>query len=281
MKKIFSIILAITVLISTLSVAASAARIKNLDLAFVIDTTGSMKDDIYQVKRDMSNYLDNLRENGLVNYRIAIVDYRDFSSRSENLSDYPYNVHLDFTNDYDTIIDSINSLDLGNGGDYEETVCSALIDGLSELSWRSESGKAAILMGDAPALDPEPITNYTKDMAINKLVNDSVGYDEDMRAKTASYSVGEDEYYIRSKVTLFTIATSSNSSTVDCFEYLAQGTGGISYVAEDSSDVSDIITDIIETIPEVIEENDLTFWQKLIRFFKIIWYVITFQWGLI
>ena len=136
-------------------------------------------------------------------------------------------------------------------------------------------------MGDAPALDPEPITNYTKDMAINKLVNDSVGYDEDMRAKTASYSVGEDEYYIRSKVTLFTIATSSNSSTVDCFEYLAQGTGGISYVAEDSSDVSNIITDIIETIPEVIEENDLTFWQKLIRFFKIIWYVITFQWGLI
>ena len=196
MKKFFSIVLAITVLISTLSIAAGAARIKNLDLAFVIDTTGSMGDDIYQVKRDMSNYLDDLRENGLVNYRIAIVDYRDFASRSEVSADYPYNVHLDFTNDYDTIIDSINSLDLGDGGDYEETVCSALIDGLSELSWRSESGKAAILMGDAPALDPEAITNYTKDMAINKLVNDSVGYDEDMRAKTASYSVGEDEYYI-------------------------------------------------------------------------------------
>lgn len=278
MKKIISILLSVTMLLSAFAIGADAAKIKSLDLAFVIDTTGSMVDDISQVKADMETYLDELYENGLVDYRIAIVDYRDFASRTGDSDDYPYAVQLDFTNDYDAILSAINSLTLGNGGDTDETVCSALIDGLSELSWRDSAGKAAILMGDAPALDPEPITNYTKDMAINKLLKDKTGYTEDIRSgaltrSASTYAVGE-----RSKVTLFTIATSNSSETVESFSYLAEGTDGKSYIAEDSSEIKDIMTEIIETIPEVVEENELSFWDKIVRFFKVIWYIITFQW---
>lgn len=278
MKKIISIILTVAFLISAFAIGADAAKIKNLDLAFVIDTTGSMSDDINRVKQDMTQYLSALKENGLVNYRVAIVDYRDFSSRTGSSGDYPYKIQLDFTNDYESIISAINGLTLGAGGDYEETVCSALIDGLSELSWRSEAGKAAILMGDAPALDPEPITNYTKDMAINKLVTDNTGYVEDMGETRAAYYALDSQASLRSKVTLFTIATSSYSETIECFNYLAEGTGGESYIAENSEDISNIMTEIIETIPEVVEENELSFWQKIGRFFKILWYIITFQW---
>lgn len=278
MKKIISIILTVAFLISAFAIGADAAKIKNLDLAFVIDTTASMSDDINQVKKDMTQYLNELKENGLVNYRVAIVDYRDFASRTGDSDDYPYQVQLDFTNDYDLIISTINSLTLGYGGDTEETICSALIDGLSELSWRSEAGKAAILMGDAPALDPEPITNYTKDMAVNKLMTDNTGYEEDIKDRSTSYYDLDSQASLRSKVTLFTIATSSNSETIECFNYLAEGTGGESYIAENSEDISNIMTEIIETIPEVVEENELSFWQKIGRFFKILWYIITFQW---
>ncbi len=278
MKKIISIILAVVVLVSVFAIGADAAKIAKLDLAFVIDTTGSMDDDINQVKEDMTQYLNKLKENGLVNYRVAIVDYRDFSSRTGASYDYPYKVQLDFTNDYDLILSAINSLSLGDGGDWKETICSALIDGLSELSWRDEAGKAAILMGDAPALDPEPITNYTKDMAINKLVSDKTGYNEYIEDRSIAQSSISAQDSLRSKVTLFTIATSSSSDTVECFNYLAEGTGGKSYIAENSEDITDIVTEIIETIPDVVEENELTFWQRIGRFFKVLWYIITFQW---
>ncbi len=279
MKKIISIILTVVVLVSAFAIGADAAKISKLDLAFVIDTTGSMSGDIDRVKKDMTQYLNDLKENGLVNYRIAIVDYRDFNSRTGSSADYPYKVQLDFTNDYDLILSAINSLSLGDGGDWEETICSALIDGLSELNWRDGAGKAAILMGDAPALDPEPNTNYTKDMAINKLVSDKMGYNEYIEDRSVALSSVSAQDSSRSKVTLFTIATSSSSETVECFDYLAEGTGGKSYIAENSEDISDIMTEIIETIPDVVEENELTFWQKIGRFFKILWYIITFQWS--
>lgn len=286
MKKLISIVLSIGFLISCFAINASAAKISKLDLAFVIDTTGSMGDDIDEVKENMKGYLDDLVENGLVDYRIAIVDYRDFASRGSSY-DYPYQVQLDFTNDYDDIVNAINGLSLGHGGDREETLCSALIDGLDELSWRNTAGKAAIVMGDAPALDPEPYTGYTKDMAIEKLSGNDTALEEDMRSKSVALlsdigsvaRVGGSSD--RSKITLFTIATSTSSDTLECFEYLAEGTGGNSYVASSSSDISDIISEIIETIPDVVEENELSFWEKVARFFKILWYVISFQWDLI
>lgn len=279
MKKFLSVLLALIMTVTCLSVGASADSLRKLDLAFVIDTTGSMDDDIYRVKQDMKKYLEDLEDSGL-DYRVAIVDYRDFYENTGDPGDYPYCVQLDFSNDSDSIELAINNLYAYGGGDWEETICSALIDGLSELTWRKEAGKAAILMGDAPAHDPEPITGYTKDMAINKLVNDDIGYEEEVESfKTKSagtyavYSKGN-----RSPVTLFSISTSTSSSTLACFEYLSESTGGNSYVANGSDEISGIIEEIIDVIPEVVEDNELTFWEKIVRFFQVIWYIITFQW---
>ncbi len=278
-KKLISVVLAVVLAFSVLGVIGNAATLKTLDLAFVVDTTASMGGDIYQAQQDMRDHLNQLEESDM-DYRIAIVDYRDFAERTGDYDDYPYCVQLDFTNDYDAILNAINSLTLGYGGDTPETVCSALIDGLSELSWRDKAGKAAILMGDAPALDPEPITNYTKDMAIDKLLNDSdIGYKEDMYGKKAVAGNSKAaKSGSRSAVTLFTIATSNNSDTIESFEYLAQSTGGKSYTAADSTDITEIISEIIEEIPDVVEDNEKSFWDLLWDFFKTIWYVISFQW---
>lgn len=202
MKKVISLVLAFVVLISCFSISTSAASLRNLDLAFVIDTTGSMSDDIDVVKADMLSYLQQLNTTG-VNYRIAIVDYRDFASRTGYSYDYPYKVQLDFTADEAVITEKINELSLGNGGDYEETVYSALINGLSELSWRSEAGKAVILMGDAPALDPEPITEYTLLDVYNTLRTGLVAPQTNVVASYVSkYNSYENSYFNKAATAL-------------------------------------------------------------------------------
>ncbi len=277
LKKITATTLCILMLFSFMSIGTMAAGSRRIDLAFVIDTTGSMSDDIYEVKTNMTNYLNDLNDSG-IDYRIAIVEYRDFSSRTGESEDFPYRVTLNFSSDYRTITNSINSVDLGNGGDWEETLYSALIDGLDELNWRDSSGKAAIIMGDAPALDPEPITGYTLEMVKNKMLYNKIGLSDERYAR----GIFTDS---RSPITLFTIATSGNSATKESFSALAEATNGKSYTAYDSAEISEIISDIVtEELPDVNGGEKsflLSFLEGLANIFVNIFYIITFQWDLI
>ena len=236
MKKTLSCLLAILLLLSCFGVCANAVTNKKLDLAFVIDTTGSMSDDLAQVKTDMGSYLRSLQSSD-TDYRIAIVDYRDFPERTGASQDYPYRVQLDFTNEYSAINASINALSLGNGGDGNETIYSALTDGLDSLSWRKNAAKAVILMGDAPALDPEPKTGYTLDATIEKLGGQGVELTEPDEIKF---------------IVVFAVAPSSDSATISFFERLATATGGKCYRASSSTKITEIMDQILSIdIPEI------------------------------
>lgn len=256
MKKALSIILSVILACSCMMISADAVYFKELDLVFVIDTTSSMLDSIERVQADMTMYIDAL-ENTRKDYRIAIVDYRDFAERTESEKDYPYKIALDFTGIVWDILDGINSLDLGYGGDGPETICSALIDGLNQLSWRENSAKAAILIGDAPALDPEPNTGYTKRAVVNNL---RFGSDKIFDAITGGSA--------RSHIQLFSIATISNyirdyedyeemaDMIIDDFAYFADGTGGKSFIADDEWEITDCILKIIDNIEEWVADPD-------------------------
>lgn len=275
LKKILCIGLSLVMIMSVMCLGVSAAPLRKLDLVFVVDTTGSMSDDIYRVKTDMVNYLDDLDMSGM-DYRIAIIDYRDFPERAASY-DYEYKVQIDFTSDYEAIDYAINEISLGNGGDGPETVYSALVDGLNELSWRSEAGKAVILMGDAPALDPEPYTGYTLEMVKEALATGKISVDE------WEGDYGLDAFVKpqadRSPITLFAVATDSYAESN--FTELAEATGGKSYSAYSSDEVSEVITEIIDIIPEVVEDAELSFFEKVLQFFLNIFYTITFQFDLV
>lgn len=105
-----------------------------VDLVFVIDTTGSMGDDIESVKVSM-NQLVNTLAGGTSSFRVAIVTYRDFPARSGTPLDYPSKIDLGFTNDLGKITTGINSLVLGDGGDFPETVLSGMIAAVN-MPWR-------------------------------------------------------------------------------------------------------------------------------------------------
>ncbi len=127
---------------------------KKLDLVFVIDTTGSMWDDIDEVKKNAKKLVDKISSE-VEDYRVAIIVYRDYTDFNP-----PAYVHLPFTTGKNTIVDSINTITVGGGGDWPEAVYAALMTA-NELPWRDGVRKRVILMGDAPAHDPEPYTGHT------------------------------------------------------------------------------------------------------------------------
>lgn len=131
----------------------------DLDVAFVVDTTGSMGDDIAQVRADLSSLVGQLAAT-TDSYRVAVVSYRDFPQRTGWNGDYPSRIDQTFTEDLDLIQAAIDSLTADGGEDEPETVFSGIQASIG-LPWRPGVTKIAIVIGDAPALSPEPISNLT------------------------------------------------------------------------------------------------------------------------
>ncbi len=131
----------------------------NIDVVFVVDTTGSMGGEIAQVQADLSSLVNQLAAT-TDSYRVAIVSYRDFPERTGSSIDYPARVDQTFTEDTALIQAAIDSLTARGGGDWPETVFSGIQTAI-ELPWRPGVTKIAIVIGDAPALSPEPISNLT------------------------------------------------------------------------------------------------------------------------
>ena len=130
-----------------------------VDIAFVIDTTGSMGGAIASVKAAATQLVNTVSAQ-TAGARFALVDYRDFPSRTGSSIDYPSRLDQDFTSDPTTINTAIQSLVLGNGGDLPETMYSG-IDTAFDLAWRPGAKKMVIVLADAPPLSPEPFTGLT------------------------------------------------------------------------------------------------------------------------
>ena len=131
----------------------------DIDVVFIIDTTGSMEDNIAQVRADLESLVAQLAAD-TNSFRVAVVSYRDFSERTGDSIDYPARVDQTFTNNVADIQAAIDSLTAGGGGDFPETIFSG-IDTAIALPWRPGVTKVALVIGDAPALSPEPISGLT------------------------------------------------------------------------------------------------------------------------
>jgi Mg-chelatase subunit ChlD len=130
-----------------------------VDIAFVIDTTGSMGGAIASVKVAATQLVNTVSAQ-TAGARFSLVDYRDFPSRTGASYDYPAMLQQDFTSDPTTINTAIQSLVLGFGGDLPETMYSG-INTAFDLAWRPGAKKMVIVLADAPPLSPEPFTGLT------------------------------------------------------------------------------------------------------------------------
>ena len=128
-----------------------------LDLAFVIDSTGSMGSSISSVTSAAANIAKTLEDRG-ADFRVGLVDYKDVNQGDP----YAARVVLPMTTDVGAFSNAVQSLRASGGGDYPEAVHSGIMTAINGLAWRSVPRKGIILMGDAPAKNPEPVTGYTR-----------------------------------------------------------------------------------------------------------------------
>lgn len=116
-----------------------------LDLALVLDTTGSMGDELEYLKTEMDALLARLhRKHGSLEVRWALIVYRDEGD------DYVARVH-EFTDDFEAFRSSLERQSAGGGGDFPEAVHSAF-SAAQQLRWRDAAVASRVLLhlGDAP-----------------------------------------------------------------------------------------------------------------------------------
>jgi hypothetical protein len=120
-------------------------EVSALDLAFVVDTTGSMTGLIASAQQRMISMIDALLSAGEVSLRLGIVEYRDHPPQ-DPLPSRAY----DFTADLDAARVTLNGLTAHGGGDGPESVLDGVLAAVRELAWRPHARRLAVLVGDSP-----------------------------------------------------------------------------------------------------------------------------------
>ena len=121
------------------------------DIAFIVDATGSMSDEIRFLKSDLNYIIDRAKFESNIGLRTAALFYRD-------IGDSYLTRHDDFTDDVAKTQEFVSRQSANGGGDYPEAVHTALEASLQNLSWdEGARARIAFLILDAPAHYEEDI----------------------------------------------------------------------------------------------------------------------------
>ncbi|MPM26355.1 hypothetical protein SDC9_72856 [bioreactor metagenome] len=132
--------------INFLELPVECSTEKIIDIAFMIDATGSMGDEINYMQAELADVISRVRDSLPGNsIRLAIVFYRDQGDAFVVKS-------MDFSSDIAEMIKYLGSTDAGGGGDFPEAVDQALDESINKLSW-SDNAVARLLF---PVLDAPP-----------------------------------------------------------------------------------------------------------------------------
>lgn len=228
------------------------------DIAFVIDTTGSMFDDIDAIKASASKIIDAIfdSERGFLNSRIAVVGYNDPAT----------NTFLSFTEqpkivDRKTVaLNAINSISVGGGGDFPEAVNAGLIRALSGGAgeWREEAAaRRIILFGDAPPNDTylraqvlALASNVGTSLSSSDLLT-SMSIASDIETSSVASGLAVTRFAVTTMdadgapvtipVEIFTVLIGNDPTATADFESLAAATGGKTFNAANASEVVDAL----------------------------------------
>ncbi|MGM9552625.1 MAG: S-layer homology domain-containing protein [Clostridia bacterium] len=123
---------------------------KDVDLAFVIDTTSSMSGSINNVKNNITEFAKHLEKQGL-DLRMSVVEYRDIDVDGVNSTKGHYIHYSPWHNTTDELIETLGNVTVAGGGDLDETPIDALDSLLYQdgMNWRSTANKFAFILTDA------------------------------------------------------------------------------------------------------------------------------------
>lgn len=121
----------------------SQSSVKGLDLMFVIDTTGSMGDELSYLQTELTNIVDRVVSKNNIPVRLSVNFYRDVED------DYVVR-SFEFTDNISSAVRDLNNQYASGGGDYEEAVEEALSDAVYNHKWDDNNTKLMFLVLDAP-----------------------------------------------------------------------------------------------------------------------------------
>lgn len=124
---------------------------RSIDVAFILDSTGSMSEEIAAVQATIQKVAASLR-NSNVRVRVGLVEFKDRGDA------YVTKVFA-MSSDLAQFSRQVAALTASGGGDTPESVNEALHVGIEQLAWNGEAfAKLAFLIGDAP-----PHLDYAQD----------------------------------------------------------------------------------------------------------------------
>ncbi len=147
------------------SLPTAAGETVALDVLFLLDATGSMEDEIHQLKITIDEVAQRIhRLPGDVDVRLGMTLYRDEGDAFLTST-------FDLTPDVEAFAEALAEVVAADGGDYPEALDEALAAALSQPSWRSPSDTVQLvfLVADAPPQIlrqvPVPYTDSMRDAA--------------------------------------------------------------------------------------------------------------------
>ena len=147
---------------------------QKVDIVFVLDSTGSMKDDVEKLRKEWIPELTKaLKDFGEI--RLGLLLYRDY------VDSYRYNGlpvrFFKFTSDINSFTRNLNNFSIKGteGGDIPEAVYEGLYAGIKFFDWDKNAQKKIILIGDA---EPHPVPRgtgkYTKELVVQLAKENSI-----------------------------------------------------------------------------------------------------------
>lgn len=146
------------------------SSVKNkLDIAIILDVTGSMDPVIEGAKNSIISFANSLADSGL-DARIGVIPFDDYVNPPSDIDVSPGFLNLTTPA---SAQEYIGALYAGYGGDWAENPYDAIMFAATALEWRSGTQRTMIVITDAPAHykgDGTSFAHFTKAEMLPKLV---------------------------------------------------------------------------------------------------------------
>lgn len=225
------------------------------DVCFVIDTTGSMWDDIDSVQASATALINSIFNGGDgQDSRVSVVGYKD-PGEVEAILNFTEQATVGARKS--AALSAINSISVFGGGDIPEGVYSGLYAALSGMvgTWRSDASVRRIfLFGDAPPKD-DYLANTVNTLAHNILSGpaplaslDAISLASNADGSIHTLSLAAAPGGIAAiAIQIFTVVIGSDSAAAQAFERISGQNSGVNFAASDADDATKALLDAVNT----------------------------------
>ncbi len=199
------------------------------DIIFVLDVTGSMGNEIGQVKDNIVEFADNLSGKG-IDYRLGMVTFLDVIENK-----YP------FTKDVQEFRDIIGQQYAHGGGDGPENSLDALYEA-AQYKFRDDAAKVFVWITDINYHENDWATSRTKSEVVTELLKKGIK----VYAIGPSYHQTDayDPIILPTGGSFFDIGGNFKDILFEIADFKTSGKFVVSYTSDDISNLSDITLEI-------------------------------------